>query len=793
MPRPSGGGGSSKDANAGGSECVRVVVRCRPLNSKEKEDGRKRVVDMDTKAGTVVLKNPKADAAEPPKQFTFDLVYDWNCKQADIFNEVGMPLVNSALEGYNGTMFAYGQTGTGKTHTMVGVNDNEELMGIIPRVFRSIFKAIEEDPGTHNFLVRTSFLEIYNEDVRDLLGRNSTAKLDLKETPDTGVYVKDLTNFVVKSEKEMHSVLGVGNKNRTVGATLMNQDSSRSHSIFTITVECSDRADSGKIRVGKLNLVDLAGSERQSKTGATGERLKEATKINLSLSALGNVISALVDGKSSHIPYRDSKLTRLLQDSLGGNTKTCMVANTGPADYNYDETLSTLRYANRAKNIKNKPRINEDPKDAMLREFQNEIAKLKAQVEAGGGGGGGGGVRRVEKVVEKDVSEETLARIREQMRADMEKGLAEGVTEEEAKRIQAEAEANAKAEMELALRDKKTTEKQRRAIQEALDARAYEASAAERELEEERQRQAELERRLKAMEGNVLGKSEEEARRLGDDLERAEEEKARIKALMEEQKRKEEEDAERRRELEEAALMAEEHYASIQEEAEMKTKKLKKLYSRYQQAQSDLTEVAEECQQERERMLEDIRNLTQQIKLRDLIIGSYIPEDFQTVLLSRMQWDEGEEEWLVQHDEICGVAKKKQREAHFKQIDAHQSAIAKATGTSAEDMRVVAGIEEAFGPGAATQIAGKNNIFFTYEDDGQGADGAAAPAAAEKPKRPSSARKKSVRPSSGRKGSKGADPTKQLGDVRQMVAEEQQESLYPKARGIVDGTGRRGR
>merc|ERR1719356_2374773 len=170
-----------------------------------------------------------------------------------------------------------------------------------------------------------------------------------------------------------------GWKNRSTGATNMNAESSRSHSIFTITIEMmsTGAGDSSHIRKGKLNLVDLAGSERQAKTGAAGDRLKEATKINLSLSALGNVISALVDGKSKHIPYRDSKLTRLLQDSLGGNTKTMMVACLSPADNNYEETISTLRYANRAKNIKNKPKINEDPKDAMLREYQEEITKLK--------------------------------------------------------------------------------------------------------------------------------------------------------------------------------------------------------------------------------------------------------------------------------------------------------------------------------------------------------------------------------------------------------------------------------
>jgi hypothetical protein len=175
-----------------------------------------------------------------------------------------------------------------------------------------------------------------------------------------------------------------GNKARVTGATLMNATSSRSHSIFTINVEMCQKVDGeDKYKVGKLNLVDLAGSERQSKTGATGDRFKEATKINLSLSALGNVISALVDGKSKHIPYRDSKLTRLLQDSLGGNTKTLMVAAISPAADNYEETLSTLRYANRAKNIKNKPKINEDPKDALLRQLQEEINLLKAQLMAG--------------------------------------------------------------------------------------------------------------------------------------------------------------------------------------------------------------------------------------------------------------------------------------------------------------------------------------------------------------------------------------------------------------------------
>lgn len=201
--------------------------------------------------------------------------------------------------------------------------------------------------------MRSSYLEIYNEDVRDLLSKNPKNRLELKEKPDSGVYVKDLSYFAVKNVNEIREIMLIGYKNRSVGETLMNTHSSRSHSLFSITVERSEIGADGKnhIRVGKLNMVDLAGSERLAKTGATGDRLKEATKINLSLSTLCHVISALTDPLSEYIPYRNSKLTRLLQDSLGGNTKTVMIANIGPADYNFEETMNTLRYASNAKHI----------------------------------------------------------------------------------------------------------------------------------------------------------------------------------------------------------------------------------------------------------------------------------------------------------------------------------------------------------------------------------------------------------------------------------------------------------
>ncbi|RDD45025.1 Kinesin-like protein KIF17 [Trichoplax sp. H2] len=361
------------------AEAVKVIVRCRPINQREVDLRCENVVEMDESTFQARLKKPKAD--EPPKSFTYDGVYNINSVTDTIYNDIAYPLVDGVLEGYNGTIFAYGQTGCGKSYTMQGVTDPPSQRGITPRAFDHIFEAIQTTEGT-KYLIRASYLEIYNETIRDLLAKDVKNNLEVKEHPEKGVYVKDLLSIPVYSTIDMERLMNIGGKNRSVGATLMNADSSRSHSIFTISLEMCVKDDDGDehLRAGKLNLVDLAGSERQSKTGASGSRLKEATKINLSLSALGNVISALVDGKSKHIPYRDSKLTRLLQDSLGGNTKTLMVACISPADNNYDETLSTLRYANRAKNIKNKPRINEDPKDALIRQYQEEIKKLKSML-----------------------------------------------------------------------------------------------------------------------------------------------------------------------------------------------------------------------------------------------------------------------------------------------------------------------------------------------------------------------------------------------------------------------------
>lgn len=353
------------------------MVRCRPLSSKEIEENEPKVVDVGCERGTIQLN--KSNETNDTKIYTFDSVYDCDSSQEDIYADVCHPLVESVLNGFNGTIFAYGQTGTGKTYTMEGVDGDP---GVIPRSFVHIFSHILRS-SHKQFLVRSSYLEIYQEEIRDLLSSNVNKRLELHERPDIGVYVKDLSSFVCKNVSEIERVLNKGRHNRSVGATNMNEHSSRSHAIFMITVEHieKDSSDVEHIRVGKLNLVDLAGSERQIKTKTVGQRQKEAIKINLSLSALGNVISALVDGRSTHIPYRDSKLTRILQDSLGGNARTVMIANIGPAGYNYEETLITLRYANRAKNIKNKPRVNENPKDTLLKEFQAEIERLRQQLD----------------------------------------------------------------------------------------------------------------------------------------------------------------------------------------------------------------------------------------------------------------------------------------------------------------------------------------------------------------------------------------------------------------------------
>eukprot|EP00002_Diphylleia_rotans_P039483 TRINITY_DN9166_c0_g1_i5.p1 TRINITY_DN9166_c0_g1~~TRINITY_DN9166_c0_g1_i5.p1 ORF type:complete len:682 (+),score=200.92 TRINITY_DN9166_c0_g1_i5:343-2388(+) len=317
------------------------------------------------------------------KMFTFDHSYFVNTNQETVYNDLAIPLMEKAFDGYNGTMFAYGQTGSGKSFSMMGYGANQ---GIIPRMNRAIFSKIRS-LSQNRFLVTVSYLEIYNEVVRDLL--NPTDKdLKIRENPKIGIYVEGLAEMVVKTPEEVERYIDQGTKARSVGATNMNEHSSRSHSVFTVRIEQrpENATANSKATVSKLNLVDLAGSERADRTGATGDRLKEGAAINKSLSALGNVISTLADPekRKGHVPYRDSKLTRILQESLGGNTITIMLCALSPADDSYEETKSTLEYANRAKNIQNVARKNEDENARVIRELREEIDKLRQQLGTGG-------------------------------------------------------------------------------------------------------------------------------------------------------------------------------------------------------------------------------------------------------------------------------------------------------------------------------------------------------------------------------------------------------------------------
>ena len=304
--------------------------------------------------------------------------------QEDLFNGVGKEVLANALEGFNACVFAYGQTGSGKSYSMMGCQGQE---GLIPRITQNLYKSIEENQDQDvKFKIEVSYMEIYNEKVRDLLNP-SDKTLKVREHAATGPYVDGLVKTAVQNATEIHDLIEEGGKSRTIAATNMNSESSRSHAVFTVYLtqetECGEMKGE---KVSRLSLVDLAGSERASKTGAAGSRLKEGSNINKSLSTLGLVISALASstGKSKFVPYRDSVLTWLLKDSLGGNSKTAMIATISPAADNYEETLSTLRYADRAKKIVNKAVVNEDPNTRIIRELKEEVEKLKRQLMSAG-------------------------------------------------------------------------------------------------------------------------------------------------------------------------------------------------------------------------------------------------------------------------------------------------------------------------------------------------------------------------------------------------------------------------
>ncbi|XP_057321320.1 kinesin-like protein KIF3B [Microplitis mediator] len=585
-----------------GTQCVQVVVRCRPMDAKETSRQYSRVVEVAPSRGVVEIKNPREDPSKDNlKIFTFDAVYDWHSSQQDIYEETVRPLVSSVLDGFNGTIFAYGQTGTGKTYTMEGSKNDYDRRGIIPRSFEHIFNHIGRTENMQ-YLVRASYLEIYQEEIRDLLHADQSLRFELKEKPESGVFVKDLSTVVCKSAQEIQQLMNKGNLNRTIGATNMNEHSSRSHAIFLITIEMESLVgDSRGIRVGRLNLVDLAGSERQSKTGSCGDRLKEASKINLSLSALGNVISALVDGKTTHVPYRDSKLTRLLQDSLGGNSKTIMVANIGPASYNYDETLTTLRYANRAKNIKNKPRINEDPKDALLRQYQEEISRLKERLALKGP------VAKKKKKTKKRVDKSD------------------------------KDEDDTESEMEDSREDNRVTEAEKKLIAEQL-------RTEKQETEQLVMRIKELESKMLCGGKNIVDHTNEQQRAL-----------EQRSAEIAERKKREVEMQQKLEDEESTFLGVRDTYANLQQEVDVKSKKLRKCFAKLQALKQELEDINGEYNRDRRELEETQHDLMKELKLKYLIIDNFIPVEEKHKILSRVRFDEDEDTWVIKEPSVSSV------------------------------------------------------------------------------------------------------------------------------------------
>nr|CAD7406430.1 unnamed protein product [Timema cristinae] len=659
------------------------------------------VIEVVSSRGVIEISHPKDSSKDSKKMFTFDAVYDWNSRQEDLYEESIRPLVSSVLDGFNGTIFAYGQTGTGKTYTMEGPKNDPSQKGIIPKSFEQIFNYISRSSNMQ-YLVRASYLEIYQEDIRsiqstedglkyynyqcntgsflknfikkvcgaqkldlvgleeekrieserkkqeqedkekikikeakeallrenllekqeseaiedvltNLLNKDPSKHLELREKPEIGVYVKDLSSFVCKSMNEIEHVMVVGNMNRSIGATNMNEHSSRSHAIFVVTIEMGATEASVKklIRVGKLNLVDLAGSERQSKTGASGARLKEASKINLSLSALGNVISALVDGKTTHIPYRDSKLTRILQDSLGGNSKTVMVANIGPASYNYDESLTTLRYANRAKNIKNKPRVNEDPKDALLRQYQQEIARLKVLLA------------EKHKIVEMRAQAQNQKKERESKKTQPTPDIPSDITEEELKRKIMNGEIIISPEM-----NQKLIEEIERKKQEVI-----------RERKETEKLQAQLmfmESKLLSGGKNIVDHTNEQQRAL----------ELRKQEIAERKKR--EVEMRQKLEIQEANSMEfRETFTNLKQEAEVKTRKLKKLFSKLQATKLEMNDLTEEFNRDRRELELTQNDILRELKKKYMIIENFIPSDEKIKLMSRFRYDDETDAWSL--------------------------------------------------------------------------------------------------------------------------------------------------
>jgi kinesin family protein 3/17 len=569
-------------------ESVKVAVRLRPMSNTERDAGYDHIVRIDSTDAVVNVKNATGQTVS----FRYDFAFPEGISQEEIYEKTSAPIVSGVLEGFNGTIFAYGQTGTGKTYSMDGKDGDHR--GITPRAFEHIFDYLAANQDSHQFFLSVTYVEIYNDKLRDLLATTVNDGLRIREDPEHGVQIHGVEVKKVEKIEDIWKLLKIGKKNRKTSSTQMNSESSRSHAILTLVVETLTRIEGGQhIRKARLNLVDLAGSERVAKTGASGEVFKEGVNINYELMILGDCISALTSRGHSHIPYRDSKLTMLLKDSLGGNARTMMIAALGPASYNYCETISTLRYAERAKKIENKPKVNMDPKDAEILRLQNELAALQALLEGGGGGSVSGGISGVSGGLGSTFSSIPVA---------------DG---ECSNSPVFDAES---ASLSQALSAKQAAVKEEQARREALQQRFRELS--------------------KWFQGDLATRTRAN-----------EEELAAARAKLRQREERARELAEEVAARNERRQIAIDKCASINAQVEAVSKQFSDSVRQYRNLKVKLPELQKTIQVDREALSQNIEFLNRRIELYNIIVDNYIPESYVHRIRTQSTFDEETFRW----------------------------------------------------------------------------------------------------------------------------------------------------
>lgn len=587
-------------------EAVKVAVRLRPFSKKEAASKYKQVVRIDQANASCYITNPQNDDV----QYTYDFAFPEYCTQEEIYESTSAPIVDGVLQGINGTIFAYGQTGTGKTYTMDGdLTKGSKDRGIVPRAFEHIFDYMAANADSHKFSVTVTYLELYNEQIRDLLSKNDQGKLAIHEDQTRGFYVKGITTRTVTSFDEIVALQHEGQSRRSTRATNMNESSSRSHSILAVNIETLTEIEGSQhVRSARLNLVDLAGSERIAKTGAEGVGIIEGAAINSALMVLGNCISALTSPsqRAVHVPYRDSQLTKLLRDSLGGNARTLMIATLGPADYNFSESMSTLRYAERAKKIQNKPKVNMDPKDALLMQYQEELERLQAQVKGG-------------------------------------PNVSKAPTEEEIKAMEAKLEKQRQELSEASHLAKEEREELEKKIEERR-----------KKLDKEKEKQGQFVNRLKELTKFLVNGSQEL-------MAQTQKNDENIAAIREKLKKREEYAAKMQKDIEEKKKKKKEvmeQCKTAEEKIKVVSQKFTDTVNEYKNMKTKYKEVQNQIQEDREELSRQIDSLNKQLEVYSLIIDNFIPPNEVNRIRSSAVYDEEEQQWTMPEPDKKEILKK---------------------------------------------------------------------------------------------------------------------------------------